>query len=129
MPETEVLLFTEEDGSCPFIEWLDGQPPKVQDKCLVRIERLAAMGHELRRPEADYLRDGIYELRLVYRHVNYRILYFFHSRISVVSHGFTKEDRVPDKYIDLARSRLAQFAREPDRHTYEEQSNGQEGED
>lgn len=29
----------------------------------VRIEQLAEMGYELRRPAADFLRDGIYELR------------------------------------------------------------------
>ncbi len=61
MPITEVIIFAEEDGSSPLIEWLDGLGSKVQDKCIVRVERLAEMGHELRRPEADFLRDGIYE--------------------------------------------------------------------
>jgi len=28
MPETEVLIFTEEDGGCPLIEWMDRLPPK-----------------------------------------------------------------------------------------------------
>src|SRR2546426_10968641 len=28
----------------------------------LRLDRLREMGHELRRPEADLLRDGIYEL-------------------------------------------------------------------
>ena len=51
------------NGSVPLLKWLDAQPAKVQDKCIVRVERLAEMGHGLRRPEADYLRNGIYELR------------------------------------------------------------------
>ncbi len=63
MPETEVVLFAEDNGSVPLLKWLDAQPAKVQDKCIVRVERLAEMGHGLRRPEADYLRNGIYELR------------------------------------------------------------------
>ena len=63
MPKTEVIIFADEDGSSPLIDWLDGLTPKVQDKCIVRIERLQAMGYDLRRPEADLLRDGIYELR------------------------------------------------------------------
>ena len=56
MPETDVLLFAEEDGSAPLLAWLDDLPAKVRDKCIVRIERLAQLGHELRRPEADLLR-------------------------------------------------------------------------
>lgn len=77
MPETEVLIFAESDGSSPFLIWLDKQPPKVQDKCIVFIERLEEYGYELRRPQADYLRDGIYELRIKRQKTNYRILYFF----------------------------------------------------
>jgi hypothetical protein len=38
------------------------------------------MGHELRRPEADFLRDGIYELRASLGGVHHRILYFFLPR-------------------------------------------------
>ena len=64
VPRTRVALYREEDGSCPFIEWFDKLPAKVQDKCYIRLERLREMGHELRRPEADFLGDGIYELRV-----------------------------------------------------------------
>ncbi len=52
MPETEVLIFAGDDGSAPLLAWLDGVPAKVQDKFIVRIERLEEAGHELRRPEA-----------------------------------------------------------------------------
>jgi hypothetical protein len=62
MPATEVVLFAEDDGTSPLLEWLDGLTTKAQQKCIVRIERLAEMGHELCRPEADYLRDDIHEL-------------------------------------------------------------------
>jgi hypothetical protein len=43
MPETKVILFSEDDGSVPVLEWLDKLPAKAQDKCIVKIERLAAM--------------------------------------------------------------------------------------
>jgi hypothetical protein len=36
---------------------------KAWAKCRERIRRLAELGYELRRPHADFLRDGIYELR------------------------------------------------------------------
>jgi phage-related protein len=118
MPETEVILYAEDDGSCPALDWLDDQPPKVQDKFIVRIERLKELGHELRRPEADTLRDGIHELRLGHQRVNYRLLYFFSGRRAVVSHGLTKEDKVLDKDIELALRRKQRFERDPERHTH-----------
>jgi phage-related protein len=118
---TRVVLYQEEDGSCPFLEWFDELPAKVQDKCYVRLERLREMGHELRRPEADFLREGIYELRVSLQGVQYRILYFFHGAIAaVVSHGLVKERVVPPKEIDRAITRKKRFTANPERHTYEE---------
>jgi phage-related protein len=98
-------------------------PARAQDKCTVRIERLAELGHELRRPEADFLRDGIYELRAKHRGVNYRMLYFFHGRIAaVVSHGFAKQRaKVPAKEIKLALKRKERFEADPKACTYEDQ--------
>ena len=124
MPKTDVVFFSDDDGTVPLLEWLDKQDRKVQDKCLVKIERLEERGHELRRPEADYLRDGVYELRVRHGSVHYRILYFFHNQIAVVSHGLRKEDVVPDREINLAMSRNMQFGQDPERHTYKETTNG-----
>jgi phage-related protein len=120
MPETEVVLFAGVDGVCPLLNWMDGLPSKVQDKCIVRVERLAEMGHELRRPEADYLRDGIYELRASHGGVHYRILYFFHDKTAVISHGIIKEREVPPREIELALRREKMFTDNPDVHTHRE---------
>ena len=95
MPQTEVVLFSEDDDSVPLSEWLDRQPAKVQAKSIVRLERLREMGHELRRPEADFLRDDIHELRLTFQGVQYRMLYFFFEGKAVVTHGLTKEEKCP----------------------------------
>lgn len=119
-----MVFFADDDGTAPLLDWLDKQDRKVQDKSLVKIERLEECGHDLRRPEADYLRDGVYELRVRYRSVNYRMLYFFHDQAAVVSHGLTKEDVVPDREIDLAISRNMQFRQDPERHTYKERTDG-----
>jgi phage-related protein len=120
MSETEVILFAEDDGSCPLTDWLDGIPTKAQNKSIVRVQRLAEMGHELRWPEADYLRDGIYELRASLQGIHYRILYFFHDKKAIISHGLIKEGAVPPKEIDLAIERKARFQNNPLAHTYEE---------
>jgi phage-related protein len=120
MPTTELVFYKDDDGSVPFLEWFDGLQARAQDKCRVRLERLEQLGHEIRRPEADFLRDGIYELRVGLQGINYRMLYFFHGReVVVVSHGLVKERIVPAREIDLAMRRKAKFAVNPDKHTYE----------
>jgi len=122
MPKIRVVFYKEDDGSVPILEWLDSLPDRALDKCTVRIERLAELGHELRRPEADLLRDGIYELRIGLQHVNYRILYFFHGRLAaMVSHGITKEDKVPAKEIEKAIARKRKFEADPEKHTHVEE--------
>jgi phage-related protein len=120
MPATTVVFFIDEEPVCPFLAWLDHLPPKVQDKCIVRIERLREMGHELRRPEADFLRDGIYELRTSFQSVNYRMLYFFHQQTAVISHGLTKEKQVPEREIEVAIRHRKLFEKNPAKYTYEE---------
>lgn len=120
MPQTKVVFYKEDDGTVPVIDWLNSLPSKAQDKCVAKIERLKALGYELRRPEADYLGDGIYELRIRRRRVNYRILYFFHKNIAaVVSHGLIKERRIPPKEINKAIERKQKFERNPEPHTWE----------
>ena len=64
MPRIPVVFYQEDARTVPVLDWLDRLAARTQDKCRVRIERLRDLGHELRRPEADYLRDGIYELRV-----------------------------------------------------------------
>ena len=86
-----------------------------------KIERLEQEGHQLRRPEADLLRDKIYELRASLQGIHYRILYFFHGNVAaVLSHGIVKEDCVPPIEIDRAIQRRKNFEKNPKAHTYEE---------
>src|SRR5688500_14176493 len=120
MPQTRVVLYREDDGRVPIFEWFDGLPPKVVVKCRLRLERLRNLGHELRRPEADLLRDGIHELRVGFQGLNYRMLYFFHGSVAaVVSHGLTKEQAVPPAEIDRAIRRRAAYLAGPARHSQE----------
>jgi phage-related protein len=66
---------------------------------------------------ADYLSDGIYELRIGLRGVNYRILYFFHGRrVAIIAHALTKEARVPEKDLTIALRRKAAVEKDPKRH-------------
>jgi len=120
MPVTAVVFYCEDDGTYPLLEWREELPPRAKAECLVRIERLRELEHDLRRPEADYLRDDIYELRASLQGIPYRILYFFHGKVAaVLSHGVIKGQRVPAKAINEAVEWKRKFAQDPQRHTYE----------
>ncbi len=122
MPRTRVVFYKDREGNVPVLKWLDGLPPKIQDKCVVKIERLRELGHELRRPEADLLREGVYELRVGGQGINYRILYFFYRQVAaVLAHGLIKEREVPAKDIGKALERKRQFEQAPNTHTYREE--------
>jgi len=84
--------------------------------------RLGQLGHELRRPEADYLRDGIYQLPVGFTAANYRMLYFLHAKnAAVLTHGLRKESRVPPIEIDRAIGRMKRFSANPATYTAEMQ--------
>ena len=118
MPEINIVFFQDDSNAAPVLDWILSLDPKVQTKCLARIQRLQQQGHELRRPEADYLRDEIYELRVSHLRTNYRILYFFHERTAaVLAHGIVKERQVLPQEIERAIERKLKFQQNPDRYT------------
>lgn len=126
MPLTTLVYFKDADGSVPVKDWLDkfvdARDTRALAKCKARLKYLRDNGIECRRPYADYLRDGIYELRIQFGGINYRILYFFAgSRAAVAAVGLTKEAKVPDKEIDLAVKRKQLFESDPERYSYYEQ--------
>jgi phage-related protein len=122
MPSIHVVFYQEQEGDAPVVDWLKElrqTNAKAFLKCRAAIARLALLGHELRRPEADYLRDDIHELRVRLGSVNYRLLYFFHGQtISVIAHSLTKEAAVPAADIKRAIARKAAFTANPTAHTF-----------
>ena len=56
MPKTEVVFYRDERGQAPVVEWLRElrrKDKKAYAKCNARIQILANLGHELRRPTPD----------------------------------------------------------------------------
>ena len=120
MPAVESIFYQDVKGKTPpLIEWLDGLSPRARVKCPVRLKRLEDLGHELRRPEADFLRDGIHELRASYQGVHYRMLYFFHgSKAVVVTYGVVREREVPTREIERAIRTKSAFEMDAAIHTF-----------
>lgn len=125
VPKTQVVFYQDENGTAPVLEWLKAMIKKDRKgyaNCVAKIRQLASTGYELRRPAADYLRNGIYELRAKHIHIQYRILYFFDGQnIAILAHAITKDtDRVPIVDIERAIERKCQFEENPNVHTYQE---------
>lgn len=124
MPRIDVVFYQEEEDG-PVLDWLKElrrTDQRAYESCVAAIGRLAEFGHELRRPLADILRDGIYELRIRKGRVNIRILYFFHGRnLAILGHALTKEDKVPKADIERAIRRKKSFEADPAGHSYSEE--------
>lgn len=123
MPQTRVFFYQDASGEAPVRLWLRRlrrSDPRGHEKCVARIERLAELGHELRRPEADSVRAGIHELRARRGTVNYRILYCFAGRnVAVLLHALTKEGAIPPFDVERAIQRKDDVLRDPRRHLHE----------
>ena len=119
MPRTELITYKEKSGDVPLTRWLESLPDKVRHKWEARFELLEQFGYELRRPVCDYLRNDIYELRLRHGTVQYRVLYAFVGKNAVLlSHGCSKEGKVPEAEIKRAVINLNNYLINPPIHTF-----------
>ena len=120
VPKVEVRLYKDDEGRSPVLEWLRVlrfRNANAWAKLRSRLGRLEQLGYELRRPQADSIGAGLYELRARSGHVNYRILYFFHGReVVILAHALTKEDRLPLSDVRRALDRKLIFESNPENH-------------
>ena len=101
-----VCFYVDGRGENPVKEFIENLPLKEQAKVKAYFDELKKQGHNLRRPMADYLGEGIYELRPR----DNRIFYFFYLRESVVLlHAIRKKtDKIPQGDMDLCIKRKSQ---------------------
>ncbi len=122
MPTCEVVFYCDADGTAPVLDWLEGLGRRNRQALLkghARLALLAESGPDLRRPVADAIGDGLYELRWRVGTVNYRILYFFHGhRVAVVAHGLAKKAALPPADVHRALERKRAFESDPSAHSY-----------
>lgn len=125
MPPVRIVFFKDARGGLPVLEWLRTlrfRDPQLFARAGFLIRQLSAMGYEMRRPYADYLGQGLYELRFRSGHIQIRILYLFHGREAVVlSSVLRKEDRVPPIEVGRALQRKREFEQSPAEHSHEEE--------
>ena len=74
---TNIYYFVDERGGKPVEEFIRSLSLNERAKVFAYITELKNQGHNLRRPLADYIGNGIYELRPK----NNRIFYFFSNSL------------------------------------------------
>ena len=119
MPRTDIIIYQDKNGKSPLLDWLDSVPQKVKDKCVDKIDLLSEKGYDLRMPHCKLLRDKIYALRARRGNLHYRILYCFQGEnIVLLSHGCTKQAKIPEREINRAIRNHEAYNNEPQAHTY-----------
>ncbi len=125
MPKIQIVFYRDDDGSVPVLDLLERvgrRDMRAYLKCRTRIELLRDEGIGLRRPMCDYLGNGIYELRILFGHVNYRVLYFFDgATAAILAHGLMKEAAIPPRDLAQAVARKENYIQDPEGHSYYEQ--------
>ena len=94
-----VYFFIDEDGRSPVEELMQELTQKEDMKIRAYLKILKEYGHNLRRPIADYLGEGIYELRPG----PHRVFYFFFMKDSaILLHMLRKKtDKIPLNDLNL----------------------------
>ena len=97
-----IIYCDEQTDPCPVTDFIDGLAPKHQIKIIRFLSLLEEMGPTLPRPYADFLRDGIHELRVKLSGDQIRMLYFFCFRKFIVFYiAFVKNrSQVPETLIE-----------------------------
>lgn len=110
-----VEFYREAGGRCPMDEFMDSLAEKHLARVHAYLELLEQKGPNLQRPYADVVVGKIRELRPGFGRHEYRLLYFFAGKRTVVTHGFLKKtDRMPPSEIERALRRMRDWsARRP----------------
>jgi len=119
MRGVELILYREEDGTVPFVNWLKSLPLKPGDKVVNRVKRLREHGRGFRGREPEHLGEGICQLSVRFDRSNYWILYFFWETTAVVVlNGIAKGGSILPGDIDKAANRKSKFEANPVLHAF-----------
>lgn len=101
-------------GEEPALDYVRAQVKAHRTRIGRALRALQDLGHLARRPLADYLEDGLYELRIAVDGHQHRMLYFFHQRtMIVVTSAFLKNEAAvpPEELVRARRYRADWFER------------------
>jgi phage-related protein len=106
----KVIFYRTAQGSEPVREWLQSLDKRERLQFGQAIQVLQMNGPALPMPYSCPLGGGLFELRERIGKVRYRVFYAFDgSRIVVLLHAATKDQRVIEDDLALARRRLQDY--------------------
>jgi len=108
-----VIYYEDFKGCSEVFDFVEKGRDREKAKILALLAVLEEQGPQLPRPYADFLVDGIHELRIKLSGNQVRILYFFCYRdFIILTNIFVKtSDKVPVKEINKAKLLRADFLR------------------
>jgi phage-related protein len=118
-----ILYYESANEECPVEEFINSKSAGNRIKIFNWMEQLERHGPNLPRPYADFLEDGIHELRIKLSGEQVRIIYFFcYHDFIILTHVFIKKtDQVPEAQIEKARKFRDDFiSRYPEKKLREE---------
>ena len=108
-PMFNIHFYEDHRGEQPALKYLYSLPAKFRGKAYKWFDKLEQEGNQLPRPYADYLKDGIYELRVRLGPDNHRFFYFFFIEKEIIlTHGCARRD-MSDAEIEKAKRFRKEF--------------------
>lgn len=105
MKNWNIIYYETVEGECPVEDLISSKSMNNRAKILALFSFLEEKGPNLPRPYADFLVDGIHELRIKLSGEQLRILYFFcYKDYIILTHPFIKKtQKVPIPQIEKAK--------------------------
>ena len=101
-----MIFYQSTSGKCPVEEFVEDLPVEDAKEVVASIAALRELGNTARRPLVDYLEDGIYELRARRFKKQFRVLYAFAGKHTILLlTGFVKKTKsVPARRLKKAKA-------------------------
>jgi len=106
----KVYFYRTAGGKCQACDYARAMDINHQAKAKRWFKALAELGPDLPDEYGKYLRDGVWELRIIILHHQHRFLYSYWKDIIVVTNAFLKKSaEVPAPEIEGARKAMADW--------------------
>jgi len=111
MRKWKLIYYESQNGDCPVRDFIDSRNANNKAKIFSLLTVLEERGPNLPRPYADFLKDGIHELRIKLSGDQIHFLYFFcYKDFIILTHAFDKKSKkVPKNEILKAKKMMDDF--------------------
>ena len=105
-----VRFYRTAGGKCQACDYAREMDINHQTKTKKLFKALSELGPEMPEEYGKYLREGIWELRIIILRHQHRFLYFFRGKLVVVTNAFLKKSaEVPEVEIERAKKSMSDW--------------------